>query len=510
MAQNYAISFKFTLLDKMTVPAKGLSATMGNLSKQANAASKNITAFKTKQASTTAGVFKGLLGFNVLTTSLNLVKTGFQKIVKEAANTEMSLAGFTTLLSGNEIAAKKLVNQLRILGARTPFEYKDLADATSMLMGFGAVTADTATDTLAMLGDLSQGSAVHLEGVARAYGQIMAGGRATMQDVNQLVNNQVPLLQQLAKQWGLTGDGAIGQARKMVEQGKATGEEVTKAFKSMTSEGGMFYQGMLRSSKTFTGAMSNFDDAISLTAAGIGEALLPTLKKLLLSMTEAASKVLAWVEANKELLSNIVSGLAGALGVIFDILAAIVKVTISIIGWTFKYRKAILPLIAALSAYKITMLAVIAVGWIKYLWMMRTAIFAAAKAQWGLNIAMSANPIGLIIAGVAALAAGVYLVYTYWDDILMALKEAVDWVLKFLGLMPEGGTGKTNLEKQLEAKKAAQALNGANNKSVIEMSVTGKDGATATIDKVNSSGNTKPKIQTNNGRTLSYEYDGNM
>lgn len=476
MAQNYAISFKFTLLDKMTVPAKSMAVTMGGLSKNAAAASKSMESFRSKHTSMASSVFKGLVGFGLLNTGLNLVRTGFDKVINGAARAEMSIAGFTTLLGGSEESAKKLVTQLQELGARTPFEYNDLADATSMLLGFGAVTKDTASETLRQLGDLSQGSAVHLTGIARAYGQVMAGGRATMQDVNQLVNNQVPLLQQLAKQWGVS----MSVARKMVEQGKATGEEVSKAFKIMTSEGGMFYKGMDRASQTFEGKMSTLRDAINISAARIGTALLPTLKTLVDIITKLVEKMIPFIETLGQIISKV-----------------------------WEYRDALIPLIAALVTYKFTTLAIMALGWIKYLWMMRSVLLSAAKAQWGLNIAMNANPIGIIISSVAALAAGVYLVYKYWDDILMALQEAVNWVLKLVGLMPSGG-GKTNIEKEMEARKAAQGLNGSKSKSDINISVTGKDGATATIEKVNNSGSNKPNIKTNNGRTLSYAYDGMM
>ncbi|MCB2186940.1 MAG: phage tail tape measure protein [Deltaproteobacteria bacterium] len=42
---------------------------------------------------------------------------------------------------------------------------------------------------------------------------------------------------------------------------------------------------------------------------------------------------------------------------------------------------------------------------------------AWAAAQWLVNLAMTANPIGLVIAGVAALAAGAYLLITHWKEV---------------------------------------------------------------------------------------------
>lgn len=52
---------------------------------------------------------------------------------------------------------------------------------------------------------------------------------------------------------------------------------------------------------------------------------------------------------------------------------------------------------------------------------------AWAGAQWILNAAMNANPIGLIIAGVAALAAGVYYLWKNWDDVCAIMSKAWEW-----------------------------------------------------------------------------------
>jgi len=52
----------------------------------------------------------------------------------------------------------------------------------------------------------------------------------------------------------------------------------------------------------------------------------------------------------------------------------------------------------------------------------------AAAAQWVLNAAMTANPIGLIIAAIAALIAIVVLCVKNWDKITEALKMAWEWI----------------------------------------------------------------------------------
>ncbi len=56
------------------------------------------------------------------------------------------------------------------------------------------------------------------------------------------------------------------------------------------------------------------------------------------------------------------------------------------------------------------------------------SIASATAAQLGLNFAMSANPIGLIIIGIAAAVAAVILMIKYWDEIWAAIKAFTKWI----------------------------------------------------------------------------------
>ena len=49
-------------------------------------------------------------------------------------------------------------------------------------------------------------------------------------------------------------------------------------------------------------------------------------------------------------------------------------------------------------------------------------------AQWALNVAMTANPISLVITGVGLLIAGIVLLYRHWDSVWSGMKAVVDWV----------------------------------------------------------------------------------
>jgi hypothetical protein len=70
---------------------------------------------------------------------------------------------------------------------------------------------------------------------------------------------------------------------------------------------------------------------------------------------------------------------------------------------------------------------------------------AWAAAQAALDLVLAANPIGLVIAAVAALAAGVLVLVSYWDDLMDSMTESLDqpWMRSLMqraGVIPAGAT----------------------------------------------------------------------
>ncbi|HRY33395.1 MAG TPA: phage tail tape measure protein [Bacteroidales bacterium] len=56
------------------------------------------------------------------------------------------------------------------------------------------------------------------------------------------------------------------------------------------------------------------------------------------------------------------------------------------------------------------------------------SLISATAAQWGLNIAMNANPIGLIVLGILAIGAAVYGLIKYWDQVKAFLAKMGKWM----------------------------------------------------------------------------------
>ncbi|TLP81355.1 phage tail tape measure protein [Maribacter sp. ACAM166] len=57
-------------------------------------------------------------------------------------------------------------------------------------------------------------------------------------------------------------------------------------------------------------------------------------------------------------------------------------------------------------------------------------LVSATAAQWGFNVAMNANPIGLLVIGIAAAIGVIILMVKYWDEIKGALIKFGAWIAK--------------------------------------------------------------------------------
>lgn len=78
--------------------------------------------------------------------------------------------------------------------------------------------------------------------------------------------------------------------------------------------------------------------------------------------------------------------------------------------------------------------SIIAVGWIKYLWMMRDVIIKATLATkaWSIAIGILTSPITLTVAAIAALGYAIYDMYTNWDKYVLGFKIGLnEWIIKW-------------------------------------------------------------------------------
>lgn len=225
--------------------------------------------------------------------------------LKLAADFESTSAAIESML-GSATAAKELLDELSAFAADTPFEFPELADATKKLLAFG-VAQENIVPTLQMLGDVAAGLNIPIGELSEIYGKARVSGRLFGEDINQLLGRGIPIVGELAKQFGVTE----AEVKKLVSEGKVGFPNLEKAIRAMTSEGGKFHGMMIKQSTTLNGLWSTLKDNVGLVMRELGGSLLPIAKGAASAFIEMLGTVSAWIEANRGAVAMIGMALLG-------------------------------------------------------------------------------------------------------------------------------------------------------------------------------------------------------
>ena len=189
--------------------------------------------------------------------------------IKLAADLEQSRVAFTTLLGSGE-KARKFLDELAAFAASTPFEFRELQDASRRLLAFGFNAKDI-IPIMNSVGGAAAGLGLGKEGIDRmtlALGQMQAKGKVSAQEMMQLAEAGVPAWEMLAKAIGV----GIPEAMKLGEKGAI---DSTTAINALVAGMNAKFPGMLeKQSQTINGQLSNLRDGVTLTATLIGEKLI--------------------------------------------------------------------------------------------------------------------------------------------------------------------------------------------------------------------------------------------
>lgn len=368
------------------------------------------------------------------------------------ASMESYLTNFKVMLGNEELAAAKL-SELRKMAASTPFALSDLTEGTQTLLQFG-IAADDTTDVLKQLGDISLGNADNLQTLVRAYGKMSSAQKVTLENVNMMIDAGFNPLNQICD---ATGE-SMSDLYKRISDGKVSFSELQAAVGAATSEGGQFYNGMLEASQNFSGRMSTLKDNVSALTGELTGGLFAALGDLVVKLNEVVTSFLDSDEKMAQLKDTI--------GIAASVVAAA--------GAAFAGYKATVAVTTAITtAHTIATTA------------MTAAHKAAEAGATGLQLAMaalnavvSANPFGIFIAVVAAMAAGLVTAYKtceiFRDKVNSALGmvkniaqsaigTVVDWLNELVAKIKGAAAALANLKNGVSAAKEAYdaAYNGA-------------------------------------------------
>lgn len=389
---------------------KGFEAGIKKAESQMQGFDKAVSSAGNKIANVFESIGKAAIGYAKILGVAGAGATVFA--VKTAADLQSLSTSFETL-TGSAEKGRKVFTDLKKMGATTPFEIGDLAKATQTMLAFG-INVDKTQGYLKMLGDVSMGNKDKLSGLALAFSQVQSTGRLMGQDLLQMINQGFNPLTIIAQKTGKS----MSALKKEMEDGKISAEMVADAFKTATSEGGLFYQGMDRGAKTLGGTFSTLMDNIKMMASGLAGlseegtivegSLLDLTQKGVNYLNEALSKI-DWVKVGADIRNNVVTAI--------EALRTSIEI---IINW-YNQHKLVLETVTVIllsfgTAFTIVRTAI-------WLYTTAMAIATAVTTGFGAVLAFVTGPIGWIILGITALIAITYAIIRNWEKMPDVVKN---------------------------------------------------------------------------------------
>lgn len=281
-----------------------------------------------------------------------------REIYQLGAGMEQTRVSFGVFM-GDQQKANTLIAQMQAFGKVTPYETTELLNSSRLLLSAG-IEATKIPSYMKAIGDVASGTNVPIEEMSQIFMKVTNKGKMMAEELNQFSERGVPLMAELAKMYGVSR----AEVFKLAETGAITSDVMNQAFTNMTADGGIFHDMMQKQSQTTAGKMSTFVDNLKILGLKLADMLLPAINAFI--------DFGSYIMDNKKLLGDIAIVIGIATG--------------------------------AFLAFKIAMFA------------STLATSGMTIAQYALNLAMSLNPIGLIVIAIASLIAGVILVIRHFDE----------------------------------------------------------------------------------------------
>lgn len=354
---------------------------------------KETTSELKKQKSGVSGVSDEMKKMKTLITGF-IAAYGGKKLWDLLIGSNAEMEQYTTSLEvmlGSASKASAMIEKMRDFAAKTPLTLENVISGGSLLMSYG-VDESNLIDTMTKLGDLASGNAEKMDRITLAYGQMLAKGKVTGEELRQMAEAGVPLQTALAESIGVTGE----EFSKMVSKGEVGIDALNKAITELTTGNGKFAGMMEKQSQTMRGMLSTMQDNISEFFRKMGEGAFGEVKPALQDVSDQLAEweqdgtLDEWAQNSGVLLKNLVAFMKQAISVGLDFKEVIIGGAVAL--GTFKAAIGIGNVISA------TVAAVKSFS---------TATKVATTAQAAFNAVGAANPYVFIASAVLTVVAGI-------------------------------------------------------------------------------------------------------
>ena len=366
--------------------------------------------------------------FQTAQTLVGKVAGAIGKVVDAGSENELQKMNMTTLFKGNAAAAEDMFARISKYGKETVYDKAGLIEAQKTMMSFG-ISGEKSFATLKQIGDIAMGDKQKMQSLALAFSQATSAGKLQGQDLLQLINAGFNPLQVISER---TGESMLSLKEKM-SKGQISAEMLSQAFRWATDEQGLFYNGAEQAGTTTAGRINQLKDTFD-------EFLISTFDKLKPVIDACLEFATGFLEYLPAIFSAIGSKVQEVVGFFQEFAPIIAGVTV-----------ALGILTVACNTHRISMM--LQEVWLNILIVKEKALAIVTNiwsgAQATLNAIMNANPIGLIIAGIAALIGLIVMLCTritgwgsLWDGIVGFMKYSfyafVDGVKLYFSTLVNG------------------------------------------------------------------------
>jgi tape measure domain-containing protein len=318
------------------------------------------------------------------------------------------------VLAGDAVKGDALAGELNKLQQDTILGPSVFKNAQTM-MGFG-IAVDKVVPTLKQLGDVSMGDEEKLSGLTLAFSQVQATGKLMGQDLLQMINAGFNPLNEISRTTGKS----MGELKAMMEKGQISSGMISEAFRTATSEGGLYNNMLNTLAETPAGKMAQLSGAWDTFKVKIGEALMPLAEigmQLGNTLIPIAQQYLPYIS---EAVSWLIAGFTELMNPTGQF------------GWYMEYVQTIVGVIWNVLSYvgqKIWAIVGSIVEWLAKSEIIQDVFWLIGKI---------AGVVGEVVKGIADVLLWI------WDNIVKPVLDSIEWVYKKIkGLF--GGSNKAEV-----------------------------------------------------------------
>lgn len=255
-----------------------LDGGMKTLEKTAKTAGVNLKEVN-KEVSTGKQVFREFFGeftkAALITAAIQQVIRFTKFAIELSQQTALATKQFEAF-TGSAEKAGDIVSRLQGFSAAKFLDTGEVLQAGKALLAFGE-EADNLEPVLSRVADISAATGKNFNELVTIYGKARAAGVLYAEDINQLVDAGIPIIQEFAKQMGVS----TSEVKKLASEGKIGFEELQLAFFNLTTEGGKFADQAELNAFTIGGAWKGLIAELTPAIEGVGNFFSLTIQKVI-------------------------------------------------------------------------------------------------------------------------------------------------------------------------------------------------------------------------------------